>query len=87
MENKRANFNLGLAMGLSIAVFVFQLTGILVFNAFAQYTKPILLNHLPHDDQLTHVVKFLYVTGITVGFLLQIAPIFLHFDRKITQAK
>jgi len=33
------------------------------------------------------MVKFLYVTGITVGFLLQIAPIFLHFDRKIAEVK
>lgn len=35
MENKRADFPHSLATGLSIAAFVFQLTGILVFGAFA----------------------------------------------------
>ena len=38
---------------------------------------------MPKHDPLADAVKFLYVTGITVGFLLQIVPLFLHFDRKI----
>jgi hypothetical protein len=40
MENKRSDFNMSMAMGLSIATFIFQLTGILVYQAFAQHTQP-----------------------------------------------
>jgi len=43
------------------------------------------LQHLPQHDSLADTVKFLYVSGITVGFLLQISPIFFHFDRKIAE--
>lgn len=56
-----------------------------MFGAFAQYTAPVLLQHLPPEDSLAVRVKLMYVTGITVGFLLQIVPIFFHFDRLIPE--
>lgn len=31
MENKRSDFNMSMAVGISIATFIFQLTGILVY--------------------------------------------------------
>jgi Transmembrane amino acid transporter protein len=47
----------------------------------------VLLHHLPSNDSLADTVKLLYVSGITVGFLLQIAPLFFHFDRKVAQTQ
>ena len=85
MENKRTDFNMSLATGLSITTFIFQVMGILLFNAYAQYTRPVVLNHLPVHDNLADTIKFLYLFGIMVGFLLQIMPIFLHFERRVNQ--
>ena len=82
MHRKRRDFTGSLALGIAIATLLFQLTGIFLYHAFAQYTRPQLLLNLP-PTSMTTFVRALYAVGVVAGYLLQIAPLFNLFDKSL----
>ena len=70
------------AIGLAIALVtaLYQFTGIFLYQAFAQFTQPKLLESLNPNFQTTWIIKVLYAIGMSAGFMQHFVPLFSIFD-------
>ena len=70
MQRKKQNFTKALALGIGLATFLFMTTGILFYNAYAQFTQPHFIGNLDPTNRKTMMVKALYAIGVTSGYIL-----------------